>query len=147
MFGAGKLTWHEDGISGFANRYSRLIIIIIIIIVYCHKPFLLVVLLNQGWSPTLRLQASHCSTFRIRCDVPSIAVFYSESIEWFPGTASKFFLKIFVTIPVAPNITGIIVHFRFHIRWISIPKLWYFNFFYASFCTTLLLLLLLLLLL
>ena len=37
------------------------------------------------------LQASHCSTFRIMCYVPSIAVFCSESIECFPGTASKFF--------------------------------------------------------
>ena len=49
------------------------------------------------------------------CDVPSIAVFCSESIECFPGTASKFFLKLLVTIPVAPIIIGIIVHFRFHI--------------------------------
>ena len=32
------------------------------------------------------------------CDVPSIAVFCSESIECFPGTASKFFLKLLVTI-------------------------------------------------
>ena len=45
------------------------------------------------------------------CDVPSIAVFCSESIEWFPGTVSKFFLKLLVTIPVAPIITGIIVYF------------------------------------
>ena len=46
------------------------------------------------------------------CDVPSIAVFCSESIECFPGTVSKFLLKILVTIPVAPIITGTIVHFR-----------------------------------
>jgi hypothetical protein len=44
------------------------------------------------------------------CDVPSIAVFCSESIECFPGTASKFFLKLLVTIPLAPIISGIIVH-------------------------------------
>ena len=50
------------------------------------------------------------------CDVPSIAVFVSESIECFPGTVSKFFLKLLVTLPVAPIITGIIIHFRFHIR-------------------------------
>jgi hypothetical protein len=43
------------------------------------------------------------------CDIPSIAVFCSDSIECFPGTASKFFLKLIVTIPVAPNITGIII--------------------------------------
>jgi len=45
------------------------------------------------------------------CDVPSIAVFCSEYIEWFPGIVSKFFFKLLVTIPVAPIITGTIVHF------------------------------------
>ena len=90
--------------------------------------FFLVLLLNQRWSLSLRLQASHCSTFRIMCDVPSIAVFCCESIECFPGTSSKFFLKLLVTIKVAPIITGIIVHCRFHIRCISIHKLLYFNF-------------------
>ena len=81
--------------------------------------FFLVLLLNQRWSPSPGLQASHFSTFRIMCDVPSIAVFCSESIECFPGTPSKFFLKLLVTIPVAP-IIGIIVHFRFDIRCTSI---------------------------
>ena len=47
------------------------------------------------------------------CDVPSIDVFCSESIECFPGTVSKFFLKLLVTVPVPPIITGIIVHFWF----------------------------------
>ena len=61
--------------------------------------FCLVLLLNQRWSPPLRLQASHCSAFRIMCDVPSIAVFCSESIECFPGTAYKFFFRLLVTIP------------------------------------------------
>jgi len=92
--------------------------------------FFLVLLLNQRWSPPLRLQASHCSTFRIMCDVPSIAVFCSESIECFPGTASKFFLKLFVTTPVAPIVTGIIVHFSFHIRCISVHKLLYYYYYY-----------------
>ena len=69
-------------------------------------------LLGMIWSGLntiipLRLQASHCSTFRIMCDVPSI-VFCSESIECFPGTTSKFFFKLLVTIPVAPIITGTI---------------------------------------
>ena len=45
------------------------------------------------------------------CDVPSIAVFCSESIECFPGIVSKCFFKFLVTIPVAPIITGTIVHF------------------------------------
>ena len=104
--------------------------------VSCHKHFFPLLLLNQRWSPPLRLQASHCSTFRIMCDVPSIAVSCSESIECFPGIVSKFFFKLLVTIPVAPIITGTIVHLRFHIRCISIHKLLYFNFFSASSCTT-----------
>jgi len=45
------------------------------------------------------------------CDVPSIAVFCSESIECFPDTASKIFLKLLVTIPVAPIIIGILLLF------------------------------------
>ena len=98
--------------------------------------FFLILLLNQRWSPPFRLQASHCSTFRIMLDVPSIAVCCSESIECVPRISSKFFLRLLVAIPVAPIITGIIVHFRFHIRCISIPKLLYFNFFSASFWTT-----------
>ena len=37
------------------------------------------------------------------------AVFYSESIECFPDTASKFFLRLLVTILVDPVITCIII--------------------------------------
>ena len=43
------------------------------------------------------------------CDVPSIAVFCSESIERFPGAASKFFLKLLLTIPVVPIIIIIVI--------------------------------------
>jgi len=43
------------------------------------------------------------------CGVPSIAVFCNESIECFPGTASKFFLTLLVTLPVAPVIIIIII--------------------------------------
>ena len=66
-------------------------------------------------------------------DVPSIAVFCSESTEWFSGMASKFFLKPFITIPFAPVITGTTSHFVFHIRCTSIHKLLYFSFFSSSF--------------
>jgi len=104
--------------------------------VSCHRPFLPSTSLEPAVIPTaLRLQASHCSTFRIMCDVPSTAVFCSESIECFPGTASKFFRKLLVTIPVAPIITGKIVHFRFLIYCNSIHKFLYFSFFSAFFCT------------
>ena len=84
----------------------------------------------------------HRSDFKLHTAVLSVlcvmfqcvAVFCNESIECFPGTAFKFFLKFLVTIPVARIITGVIVHFRFHIRCISIHKLLYFNFFSAFFC-------------
>ena len=102
--------------------------------VSCHRSFLPGTSLEPAVIPTA--QASHCSTFRTMCDVPSIDVFCSESIECFPGTDSKFFLKLLVTVPVAQIITGVIIHFRFHIRFISIHKLLCFNFFSASFCTT-----------
>jgi hypothetical protein len=48
--------------------------------------------LNQWRSPLLSLEVSDCSTFRIMCDVPSIVVFCSESVDCFPGMASKFFV-------------------------------------------------------
>jgi hypothetical protein len=47
--------------------------------------------------------------------VPSKAVVWSESIECFPATVSKFLSKLFVTIPVAPIITGIIIFYMFQI--------------------------------
>jgi hypothetical protein len=56
----------------------------------------------------------------VLCDVPSTAVCFSESIEFFHGMVSKFFSKPLVTIPVAPDITGTILHFMFHIRCIVV---------------------------
>jgi hypothetical protein len=50
--------------------------------------------------------------------------------------SSKFFFKPFVTLPVAPIITGVIIHFMFHIRFIFIHRLFYFCFFSAPFCVT-----------
>ena len=102
----------------------------------CHRPFL------PGTSPEPAvIPTTHASSFTLQyfpyyvwCSKYSCLC--SESIECFPGTVSKFFPKLLVTIPVAPIITGIIVHFRFHIRCISIHKLLYFKFFSASFCTT-----------
>ena len=46
------------------------------------------------YSSELKFEASGCSTFCIVCDVPSTAVFYSESVECVTGIASKFFFKI-----------------------------------------------------
>ena len=79
--------------------------------------------------PTAQASSFTLQYFPYHCDVPSIAVFCGESIECFPGTASKFFLRLFVTISVAPIIIGIIVHIRFHIRCISVHKRLYYYYY------------------
>ena len=101
--------------------------------VSCHRPFLsgtslepAVIHMAQASSFTLQYFPYYVLYSKYSC-------LFSESIECFPGTASKFLLKLLVTIPVAPIIVGIIVHFKFHIRFISIHKLLYFTFFSASF--------------
>ena len=67
--------------------------------VSCHRSSFPGPSLEPAVIPTAQApQASHCSTFRIMCDVPSIAVFCNESIKCFPVTASKFFLKLLVTL-------------------------------------------------
>ena len=100
----------------FSLSYRAIIIIIIIIMSLVKGLFFLVLLLNLLSSPQLRLQVSGCNTFCIMCDVPYKAVFYSDSIECFPGMASKFFLKTFVTILMAPIVAGILLCFRFHVH-------------------------------
>ena len=120
----------------FLLHFPLLIIIIIIVIYHHHRRRRLLSqpfsswYFSWTWSPPLRLQVSHCSIFRIMCDV-----FCSESIEYFPVISSKFFLKLLVTIPLAPVITGIIVRFKFHIRCTTIPKFLHFNI--LLYCATL----------
>ena len=67
-----------------------------------------------------------CSISRTISGAPSTAVFCSESIECCTGMVSKFLFKKFVSIPVAPIITSLIIHFMFHIRFTSVCKLLYF---------------------
>ena len=45
----------------------------------------------------------------------SIAIFCSESTEYFPSMASKYFFKTYVAVPVVPVITGLILRYMFHI--------------------------------
>ena len=122
----------------FVVLYIIILIIIVIIISLSlvTGPFLLLLPLNQRRSPPLKLQVSDCSTFRITCDVPSTAVCCSGSIECIPGMACYSFFTPFVTIPAAPALTAIIIHFLFHIRFVSIRKLVYCNLFAAFFCAT-----------
>ena len=95
---------------------SREIIIIIIIvaiciciIVSCHRPFVPGTSLEPAVIPTTQSSSFILQYFPIMCDVPSTAVFCSESIKYFPGISTKFFLKLLVTIAVAPIITGILL--------------------------------------
>ena len=115
------------------------IIIIIIITRYgclCHRPFLPGTSLEPAVIPTAQASSFTLQYFPYYVWCSKYSSLFLVNLECFPGTVSKFFLKFLVTIPVAPIITGIIVHFRFHIRCISIHKHLYFNFFSASFCTT-----------
>ena len=124
--------WHSDAYC----CYCYCCVVVVYVVVSCLRLSFLVLLLSLRCSPLLLLQVSDSSTFHIMCDVPSIAVFCSESVECLPGMATKDFLKPFVTIPVAAVVTGIILHLIFHNLCISIHKLSYFSFFSASVCIT-----------
>jgi len=98
----------------------ELIIIITIIIIISSllatglfSPELL--LLNRRRFPPLSLQVSNCITLSVLCDVSSTAVFCLKSIECFPSMASKFYFRLSVTNPLTPVITGLIIHFTYHI--------------------------------
>jgi hypothetical protein len=71
--------------------------------------------LNQWCIPPLSLQVSDCRTFLIMCDVPSTAVFCTESTECFPGIVYIYFSNASGTIPVAPVIIGMKKDFICHI--------------------------------
>jgi hypothetical protein len=90
------------------------------------KPFLPGTSLEPTVIPTAQF-----SSFRLQYNpyyvssIPSITVSYIEYTECFPGMTSKFLLKTLVTVLVALTITGKILHFRFHIRFISMHNLLY----------------------
>ena len=111
-----------------AYYYYYYYVVVVVVVFFCHRPgvFFLVLLLSQWRSPPLRLQVSYCSTFRVMCGVPSTDVFCSECVECFPGMAYRVFLKPFVTIQLAPVVTGIIIHFMFPVRCIYIYKFFRF---------------------
>ena len=116
--------------------YCCYVVVVIVVVASCHRSYLPGTSPEPTANPPLRLQFSDYSTLRTMCDVPSSVVFCSESVECFLVMASKVFLKPFVRIPVTPVSTGIIIHFMFHIRCISIHKLLYFSFFSSNFCIT-----------
>ena len=131
-----RVTGTGQQVAQLHDRYMMMIIIIIIIIciiVSCHRPFLPGTSLESAVIPIARASTFTLQYFPYYVWCSKYSCLCSESIECFPGTAYKFFLKLLVTIPVAPIIIGIIVHFRFHIPCISIHKLFHLGFFSAPF--------------
>jgi hypothetical protein len=99
-------------------------------------PFpLVLLLLNQWWTPSLRLQDSDCSISLIIFDAPSTAVFFfcTEPIECFPGTVYRYSFSPMVTTPVGPMITGVTKHWNSTSAEFLYLRLLYFNFFSHSF--------------
>ena len=85
---------------------------------------------------SFKLQVSGCSTLYNTSDVPDRTVLFSPSIEFFSGMTFKLHTKPFVALPVTPVITHIILHFRSHVRFVSVPKCLCLRFFYAFLCVT-----------
>jgi hypothetical protein len=69
--------------------------------------------------PMLNVLYFYISTFQIMSAVPSVAVFCSSLISWFPGMLLGYFLNDFHMFPVAPVITGNTFNFTFYMRSIS----------------------------
>ena len=76
--------------------------------------------------PVLNLLYFYISTFRSMCAVTNIAVFCSSLTSCFPGMLLTYFLNDFEIVPVAPIITVITSVFTFHMRCISIVKVFIF---------------------
>ena len=85
--------------------------------VSCHRP-----VLHITWTNGCPHRSSF--TYLIMCDVPSIAIFCSESVARFPVVTSTFFFKPFVTVLLTPVVPSIIIHFIFHVCCISIRGLY-----------------------
>jgi hypothetical protein len=135
-------SWTYSRLQAVGCHYTDILLLLLLLLLLLiflfsfHMFFLVLFLLDQWWTPPLRLKVSDCSTFLIMCDVPSTAVFCTESIEFFPYIVFRYFFSPLVTIPVAPMITGMTKHFIFHIRLVSILTFLYFDFFSGSFCIT-----------
>ena len=74
----------------------------------------------------LNLLYFYISTFRGMCAVPNIAVFCNSLTSCFPGMLLTYFLNDFEIVPFVPFITGITFVFTFHMRCISIVKVFIF---------------------
>jgi len=78
--------------------------VVVVVVVSCQSLFSPGILLrNHCWSPAFRLQISDNRILLVMSDISKhMRLFFSESIECFPGMAFKTFFRTFVSIPVAP---------------------------------------------
>ena len=109
MFGNRQLS-----ICRFMNSFLATVIIVIIIIIILTSITGLFLRSTSLEIATTQASSFRLATlFRIKCNVPSTAVFCIEPTErCFPDMDSKFIFKLFVAIPMAPIITGIIIRLR-----------------------------------
>ena len=73
--------------------------------VSCHSPFLPGTSLEPAVIPTSQASSSHCSTFRIMCDVPSIAVYYYY-YYYYGGSRKVYYPDGFQRVPARPASKG-----------------------------------------
>ena len=89
--------------------------------------FFLLLLLNQRWSPPLRLQVAHCSTFRIVCDIIIIIIIdmnVSCHRPFLPGTSLEP-----AVIPTAQASSFTLQYFPYYV-WCYYYYYYYFYFFF-----------------
>ena len=111
-------------------RYTELVIIIIFFLLRTLPPG---TTLEKRWSSLLRLQVSACNTYRTMCDVPSIAVFCSEFIEYKLWYVFKIFLWTFCYYSDGSCYYWYNLTFEVQHLLTSMHKLLYLNSFSASF--------------
>jgi len=68
---------------------------------------LLLFMVHVSLVSVLNLLYFYISNFRSKCEVPHVAVFYSNLTSCFPGMFFTYLLNEFEICPVAPIITGI----------------------------------------
>lgn len=77
--------------------------------------------------PMINVLYFDINTFRSVCTVPSMAVFCSSFMSWFPGMVLRYFVDDFETVQVSPIIIGITFVFTIHKQCFSIVRSPYFE--------------------
>ena len=133
------MTWQsttDEVHRSFVQRRFKRLVVLLLLLSLVTSPFSPVLFLNQRRSPPLQLQVSDCSTSRVMCDVPSTAVFCSGSVDCFTGMAYRFLFKYFVTVPMAPIITGLIIYYYLLLLLLLLLLYYYYYYYYYYYIIT-----------